>query len=503
MMAVSLQEKSLELDENSKIQEWLRCSLSPEYFLRNHCFLQDRAKKATIRFEPWPHLIDLIHLFLEEKLIIILKARQLGISYLVAGYCLWMAKFNENVKVLFLSQGEEEAFDLLAKCIFIDNHLPDYLKTTRYPDQKGVIGFPDSGGEMKALPSTEKAGRSTDASIVVCDEWEFHPYAEQNFAALKPTIDAVGAQFIGLSTADKTKLIEKSFFKQKYKGAMAGDSNFKHRFLSWELRPGRTQEWFADTVRDLRPWQIEQEYPSSEDQALATLGSIRFFDADAVDRLYRDVDEPMDIDVFKKWPSVRIYKLPVVGNKYCLFTDPSDGKEDPHATIVIDGVTFEQVAESHGKVPADEAADIHDALVRFYNNAFNDFEKNAFAGGKFQETIENLGTPNRHYQNKKNKEGWWTGKPQRKLMIWGLEEAIRHNLIRVHSKECIVEFGQFMKPEGEEPQAPTGGHDDYIFAWGGVWQIRKDMPVGESRIISMKYREGETGGSLWPRRLMR
>ena len=28
---------------------------------------------------------------------------------------------------------------------------------------------------MQRVPSTEKAGRSTDATIVVCDEWEFHP----------------------------------------------------------------------------------------------------------------------------------------------------------------------------------------------------------------------------------------------------------------------------------------------------------------------------------------
>ncbi len=405
----------------------------------------------------------------------------------MTGYCLWKAKFNENVKVLFLSQGEEEAWDLISKCVFIDNHLPDHLKTPRNPDQKGYIVFPDSGSEIKALPSTEKAGRSTDATIVVCDEWEFHPYAEKNFAALKPTVDA-GGQFIGLSTADKSKM--NTFFKAKYTEALRGDSGFKPVFLGWRERPGRTEEWFKEISKDLRPWQVEQEYPDKEAQALSTLEAIAFFDVDATDAMYGDCNiTPVKCELSDKYHTVKVYKLPVVGNKYCQFTDPSDGKEDPHAIIIIDWATGEEVAESHGKLPADQVAQIHDEMARFYNNAYNDFESNANAGGKFEETIKTLDTPNRHYQDKKKKKGWYTTPPAKKLMIWGLEEAIRHLLIRPHSKECVNEFKQFIQPPGEDPQCPEGGHDDYIMAWGGVWQVRKDMPKGMGKILSFKYKE--------------
>ncbi|GAI04378.1 unnamed protein product, partial [marine sediment metagenome] len=221
----------------------------------------------------------------------------------------------------------------------------------------------------------------------------------------------------------------------------------------------------------------------TEDEALGTLEVLAFFDADATDAMFADVMEPIKQELSDKYKTVRIYKLPVVGNKYCLFTDPSDGKEDPHASIVMDWATGEEMAESHGKIPADQCAEIHDALARFYNNAFNDFERNANPGGKFGETIKNLETPNRHYQDKK-KEGWWTGEPQRKVMIWGLEEAIRHLSIRPHSRESINEFKQFIQPAGEKPQALADGHDDYIMAWAGVWQIRKAMPVGMARASS-------------------
>jgi len=485
-----LQGNYSEQDENWKIREWLRCQTSPEYFARTYCYLQDRAKKSTIKFEAWPHLIDLLKLFLKEKLIIILKARQLGISWLMAIYAVWMARFYENVKVLMLSQGEEEAFDLISKCRFIDDHLPDFIKTHREPDQRGFIGFPATNSEIKALPSTEKAGRSTDATIVICDEWEYHPYAEANFAALKPTIDA-GGQFIGLSTADKTKL--NTFFKAKYNEALQGDSGFKPVFLSWHLRPGRTLEWFAEITKDLRSWQVEQEYPETEQQALSTLKSRKFF-GEFVEALYGDVMQPLSHELSDKYSGlVRIYRLPVVGRTYCLFTDPSDGKDDPHATIVIDAITGEEMAESHGKCPADQVAEIHDALVRLYNNAFNAYEINATAGGHFDSKIKELGTPNQcrrlNTDGKLHDKlyGWYTGSNLKRKAIWGLEEAVRLRQIIPHSRECLDEFSQYMQPEGEEPQPPKGGHDDYIDAWGRVLLLRNYAPVGGMKITHLKY----------------
>lgn len=407
-----------------------------------------------------------------------------------------MAKFHRNVKVLLLSQGEEEAFDLISKCRFIDDHLPDYLKCPRDPDQRGFIGYPDSGGEIKALPSTEKAGRSTDATVVICDEWEFHPYAEANFAALKPTIDA-GGQFIGLSTADKTKI--DTFFKAKYNEALNGDSGFKPVFLSWKLRPGRTDEWFNEITRDLRKWQVEQEYPETEKDALGTLKTVPYFDIDILQQMLASVPPPIKDDLSDKHKAVRIYKPPVVGQRYVMFADPSDGKEDPHAIVVEDYQTGEWVAISHGKVPADYCAQIYDDLARYYK-AFNSYELNARAGGIFSQKIKDLETPNQcSFVNpdgklNRDKTGWWTGKKLKDTMEQGLEEAIRLRKIRIYYPEAIKELMAYYRPEGEDPQAPRGGHDDFIIAGGGVRQIRKYTPAGSMRVVSWRY--GEEGSNI-------
>lgn len=399
-----------------------------------------------------------------------------------------------------LSQGELEAFDLIIKCKFVVRNLPDFIKTPLDPDQRGHIGFPVTGSEIRALPSTERAGRSTDATLVICDEWERHPFAEENFASLKPTIGA-GGQFIGLSTANKLEI--ETFFKGTYVKAKSGDSEFYPVFLSWKERPVRQEgltldEWFAKETRDMADWQVEQEYPEKEDDALKTLKTRRFFGEEQLDACF-DYMESLEHTLSDKYGDmVKIYRLPVVGRKYCLFTDPSDGKDDPHASIVIDGVTCEEVAESHGKVTADINAQIHDDLVRLYNDAYNSYELNARAGGIFSAKIKDLDTPNQApflktdgtFDTKNpDKKGWWTSETLKGKFIWGLEEAVRLVQIRIHCKECKEEFEKFIIPEGDKPQPTRGAHDDYSDAWGRVLELRKHMPTGKMTATSYRIRE--------------
>jgi hypothetical protein len=476
------------------LKEWLKCRLSPEYFIRNYIYLQDRAQTKTLKFEPWPHLIDLIYKFLDQRLIIILKARQIGISWLVAAYSLWKAKFYENAKILMLSQGEDEAFELLDKCKFIDNSLPSFLKEERVPDQRGHIGFPSTNSKIKALPSTEKAGRSTDATIIVTDEWEFHPYAQENFAALRPTISGGGqAQWIGLSTADTTKV--GTFFKQTYISAKTGKSRFFNIFLPWNIRPGRDDKWFEEETWDMPAHQRQGEYPATEEEALSVVKTRRFFDRDAIAQMKAEANKPLDHELSRKYGTVRVYKLPVVGTKYVIFTDPSDGKEDAHATWVMNAKTEEQVAESHGLTTADLNAQIHDELVRYYNNAFNGYELNARAGGIFSHKIKELGTPNQAGYLKpdwtldKEKKGWWTTKKIWGKVIWNGEEWVRLRKGVIHSLDALDEFSLFIVPEGEDPQKPKGGSDDYIDAFIRCVYLKMFMPLGEIRVTSMKYRE--------------
>lgn len=429
---------------------------------------------------------------LNKRLIIVLKSRQVGWSTLLCAYALWKCKFNENTKILMLSQGEEEAFDLVSKCRFMEQNMPDWMQSIRNPDQSGLIGFQETKSEIRALPSTEKAGHGTDATVVICDEWEYHPYAELNFAAIKPSIDA-GGQFIGLSTADKTKI--NTFFKQKYHEALAGTSNFVRIFVPWHARPGRTKEWFTEIAKDYKDWQLEQEYPDNEQEALGILKARKYFDQQALDEM--PVRIPVHCEIADKYKGiVRVYQLPIPGERYSIFTDPSDGKEDPHALVVRRYKTGEWVAVSHGMIPAGECAEIHDALVRFYNDAWNSYELNSRAGGIFSEKISQLDTPRQcpfldtnGQLNTSGKRGWWTSKSLKGRMLLNLEEHVRLRVDTIYDKEAIDELKVFFIPEGEEPQAPQGAHDDFVIAGGGVIMIDKYMPSMKPVVQSFKLNE--------------
>ena len=481
-MTVNSLEAKLDKETLSLIEEEIekeRCSLNPVYFFQNYVKLQDRAKKQTVSWESWPYLVELLDLFLVKKELVILKARQLGISWLVAGYCLWLAIFNRDVKALFFSQGETEAQELVKKCKFIWEHLPDFLRPESGHDALGFMDFPELKSEIKAFASTEKAGRSTDATIVVRDELEQHPEAERNFAAIGPTVDA-GGQLIDLSTADGTKM--NTHFKVRFNEARAGQNTAYPVFLPVTLRPEREpgmpfDEWFAKMKRKYPAWIIEREYPMNEIQALGVVESGCFFDKNALEIMLMDTDIP--ILETRHSGCVRIFKKPIVGRKYAITLDPSGGRDDPHALVCVDIQTYEEVACSHGYLPAEQCALILDELVREYNDALNTFELNA-VGFAVQQKLRDLGTPNQyHHEKKLDKTGVWTGHSLKLSTLWALEGLIRKNQIRVHSKEAINDFRSFLQVKDVEmPEKAKGTHDDFVDAWRLFGLIAPKVPVG-------------------------
>ena len=69
--------------------------------------LEPQPGRGTISFERWPHLTDVCQILEEKKLLVWLKSRQTGASWMLAAYGLWMAMYKQGSIVLLLSQGED------------------------------------------------------------------------------------------------------------------------------------------------------------------------------------------------------------------------------------------------------------------------------------------------------------------------------------------------------------------------------------------------------------
>ena len=76
-------------------KEYVKCANDPVYFLKKYCVVQHPIK-GKIPFNLYEFQEKSISEFVTNRFNIILKARQLGISTLTAGYSLWMMTFHQD-----------------------------------------------------------------------------------------------------------------------------------------------------------------------------------------------------------------------------------------------------------------------------------------------------------------------------------------------------------------------------------------------------------------------
>ena len=83
---------------------------------------------GAIKLALWPEQRKVIDAIVSSPLLIILKARQLGLTWLVAAYCLWLSMTKSLQHNLIISMGETEAQEFIElRMRFIYNRLPDWL----------------------------------------------------------------------------------------------------------------------------------------------------------------------------------------------------------------------------------------------------------------------------------------------------------------------------------------------------------------------------------------
>lgn len=471
--------------------EWLKCQMSLLYYLSNYVLIQDSISQTITKWQPWSHLVELVTMVQEWAdqpiprkpcYILIIKSRQVGASTTVSGIANWLAEFFQSSRVIMLSQKEDTAAELVNRCRFINRQQPDYLRLKLDPDQTSLLGFPATNSRIRALPSTENAGRITDATMVVTDEWETHQEASKIFASVKPAMDR-GGIFIGVTTVDKTNM--DSLPKEIWRGARAGDNNFKTLFWGYFVVPGRTEETYENDTKGLAEWQKEGEYPRTEAEALAVPKSTCYFNRDSIDQMFADCVEPVEV---RYGGIVRIYKKSVANKKYVFAIDTSEGEYDPMAGVIADWQTGEDVVAVHGKVSIDQQARICSELYEEYNKPLIAVERNA-TGTLIIEKLLQMGVTNWFYSDSaKKKPGWWTSHVSRPVMLAEHAERLSERQIRIPMRDALSEHLSFSWIEGK-PQAVRGSHDDWIMAHAILGQLMKRMPVGNIKITSFKYKE--------------
>ena len=89
------------------------CAEDPAYFLDRHVSIYDATLADWLPFRLWPAQVTTLDTIRDRRLVVILKARQLGLTWLVLGFALWEMLFRPAATVLLFSRRDDEAVDLL------------------------------------------------------------------------------------------------------------------------------------------------------------------------------------------------------------------------------------------------------------------------------------------------------------------------------------------------------------------------------------------------------
>lgn len=250
------------------------CRDNVVYWANTYCVIEDKdSPEIIVPFKGWDAQNETLRDFDKYRLNLILKARQMGITWIALYYCTHDLLFNLGHTVVALSKTEDDAKELVRRMSVILDNQPEILHAggLKYTATTSTIVITDGSGRLKstfkAFPASPAAGRSFTGNILLLDEWAFQEAADEIWTSAYPTINRpTGGKVIGLSTIKKGTLFESLW---------VSDNAFHKIFLSVFSDPRRTPEWYEQTATDLGV-KVKQEYPRTAEEALSNLGGSFF-----------------------------------------------------------------------------------------------------------------------------------------------------------------------------------------------------------------------------------
>ena len=167
-------------------KEYTKCAKDPAYFMKKYSVVQHPIK-GKVPFHLYDYQEKSLQTFEDFRFNIVLKARQLGLSTLTAGYSLWMMTFHNDKNILVIATKQDTAKNLVTKVRVMHANLPSWLKQKCVEDNKLSLRY-GNGSQVKAVASGDEAGRSEALSLLILDEAAFIDKIETIWAAASQTL---------------------------------------------------------------------------------------------------------------------------------------------------------------------------------------------------------------------------------------------------------------------------------------------------------------------------
>jgi len=457
-------------------QQYIQCATDPVYFMKKYCMIQHPIK-GKIPFELYEFQEKSVREFKDHRFNIILKARQLGISTLTAGYALWLMTFHQDKNVLVIATKQEVAKNLVTKVRVMHANLPSWLKQPCVEDNKLNLRY-RNGSQIKAVSSGPEAARSEALSLLILDEAAFIDKIDEIWTASQQTL-TTGGSCIALSTPNGVG----NWFHRTWVEAEDATGMFNPIKLHWTVHPDRGEDWRKEQDTLLGPSNAAQEC----DCDFLTSGT-GVIDPIILEKMRKslciDPVEKRGID-----SNMWVWEQPNYNKDYIVCADVGRGDSaDYSAFHVIELESLTQVAEYKGRINTKDFGNMLVSVATEYNDALLIVENNNIGWATIQQIIDrnypNLfytskdlqyvdvqhQVTNKHYsEEKKMVAGFSTTSKTRPLIISKLEEFFREESVIVRSNRLIDELLTFVYINNRA-QAMNGYNDDLVMSFAiGLW----------------------------------
>lgn len=518
---------------------WRHYSKNPADFFRDCVFVPSGEKfggsSGRTNFDLFDYQGDTLEIIRNNRYVILLKARQLGLTTLMMAYAFWMLLFRPGSNIVLVSRSQTAANSALEIMDFMYNFLPEWAKH-RGPrvesDAATHHSYRFNNGMVSKITSyaaTKTVAAGQTATLVLWDEAALAEYQEDAFRTLLPTTDAGGSMVI-FSTARGGY----NQFARVYRDAERNESQFVPIFHPWHvsrfMNPKADVNEIDDSLYELKkrdmsnePWRFFAEYPGSSEEAFRQSGRARFSNLPEIDEFevfpYKgDIisGDSSRIQLSAKgegpmqWTDNAVLGMPS-GCRAVISVDPSIGMGGDYTVITAgwvnhDGVPVRAAVWRSNEFEAQEVAEKSFMLGRFFaddsgKDALVVVERQGGYGETTVHLLRQMGYRNlyvhRYTGHRKYRQDTSYGFPmtmtRRPLVIDALSgwlDFANNNVMIGIDKELRRELGAFVVRTDGKVAADDGEYDDLVMSTAIFVYVAQEHgpkattdPIDESKMM--------------------
>jgi hypothetical protein len=250
-----------------------------ERFCDKFVIIYDQKARLEVPMDLFEGQREVVPDLVKGAWLVLLKGRQLGLTWLLVAYVVWLITYRRRLTCIIVNQQKEYAQDFITRVKDTIDRLPPWLQKDITTNNKESIELKAAPNKIlvRAIVGGQKAGRSMTVDLAILDEASRIPELDKTMTAIQPGVESAGGQIVALSSSAGPQ----GYFYESWRGSYGDDgellrpdgrgpNGFKPIFIHWSKRKGRTPEWYArekEKLDAISPVAIKQEHPENPQEA--------------------------------------------------------------------------------------------------------------------------------------------------------------------------------------------------------------------------------------------